>query len=198
VETHQLEYAAPDTQRRSRIVSMPFALSAVVIISTLLAVASITSKFEKIFKDFKVDLPGITKLQLLASRWIFNDYGWLVLLVVAATATICLSLLTSGKLRAPPLTLSARIRCGCIAIACVTLPVVLLFSPLTSILPGLGEIIGCFAWLVVMIAAWPRSQSPAVRQITWLVCSALLFCAAFALVAPLIALLDAISTPGGK
>jgi type IV pilus assembly protein PilC len=33
-------------------------------------------KFEQIFKDFKTDLPGITKLLLAISRWFANDYGW--------------------------------------------------------------------------------------------------------------------------
>src|SRR5438046_8858450 len=33
-------------------------------------------KFEQIFKDFKTDLPGITKILLAISRWFANDYGW--------------------------------------------------------------------------------------------------------------------------
>src|SRR5256714_14303746 len=33
-------------------------------------------KFEQIFKDFKTDLPAITKLLLAISRWFANDYGW--------------------------------------------------------------------------------------------------------------------------
>src|SRR4051795_8073261 len=33
-------------------------------------------KFEQIFKDFKTDLPGITKILLIISRWFANDYGW--------------------------------------------------------------------------------------------------------------------------
>src|SRR5689334_11021216 len=33
-------------------------------------------KFEQIFKDFKTDLPGITKILLAVSRWFANDYGW--------------------------------------------------------------------------------------------------------------------------
>jgi type IV pilus assembly protein PilC len=33
-------------------------------------------KFEQIFKDFKTDLPGITKMLLAISRWFANDYGW--------------------------------------------------------------------------------------------------------------------------
>ena len=33
-------------------------------------------KFEQIFKDFKTELPGITKILLAVSRWFANDYGW--------------------------------------------------------------------------------------------------------------------------
>ncbi len=33
-------------------------------------------KFEQIFKDFKTDLPTITKVLLSISRWFANDYGW--------------------------------------------------------------------------------------------------------------------------
>src|SRR4051794_28295573 len=33
-------------------------------------------KFEQIFKDFKTELPAITKLLLAVSRWFANDYGW--------------------------------------------------------------------------------------------------------------------------
>ncbi len=37
-------------------------------------------KFEQIFKDFKTELPGITKALLAVSRWFANDYGWAYLL----------------------------------------------------------------------------------------------------------------------
>jgi type IV pilus assembly protein PilC len=33
-------------------------------------------KFEQIFKDFKTELPNITKVLLAVSRWFANDYGW--------------------------------------------------------------------------------------------------------------------------
>src|SRR5262245_29310100 len=33
-------------------------------------------KFEQIFRDFKTDLPGITKILLWVSRWFANEYGW--------------------------------------------------------------------------------------------------------------------------
>ncbi len=37
-------------------------------------------KFEQIFKDFKTELPGITKVLLAVSRWFGNEYGWAYLL----------------------------------------------------------------------------------------------------------------------
>src|SRR3954462_9896282 len=33
-------------------------------------------KFEEIFKDFKTELPGITKVLLAVSRWFATEYGW--------------------------------------------------------------------------------------------------------------------------
>src|SRR5438874_5536374 len=33
-------------------------------------------KFEKIFIDFKTELPGVTKLLLAISRWFATQYGW--------------------------------------------------------------------------------------------------------------------------
>jgi type II secretory pathway component PulF len=36
---------------------------------------------EQIFKDFKTELPGITKLTLAFGRW-FTSIGWLVLLPI--------------------------------------------------------------------------------------------------------------------
>src|SRR5688572_4198650 len=38
-------------------------------------------KFESIFADFRLDLPGPTKLLLAVSRWFANDYGWLIVLL---------------------------------------------------------------------------------------------------------------------
>src|SRR5947207_8489791 len=37
-------------------------------------------KFQDIFKDFKVELPAITKMLLSISRWFANDYGWAYIL----------------------------------------------------------------------------------------------------------------------
>jgi type IV pilus assembly protein PilC len=33
-------------------------------------------KFEQIFKDFKTELPAVTKVLLVISRWFAQDYGW--------------------------------------------------------------------------------------------------------------------------
>lgn len=56
-----------------------------VVISIAVAIVSmimifVIPKFEQIFKDFKTELPGITKVLLSVSRWFANDYGWAYIL----------------------------------------------------------------------------------------------------------------------
>src|SRR3954471_22379183 len=53
----------------------------VVVISIAVGIVSmimivVIPKFEDIFKDFKVNLPDVTKALLYVSRWFANDYGW--------------------------------------------------------------------------------------------------------------------------
>jgi type IV pilus assembly protein PilC len=53
----------------------------VVVISIAIGIVSmimvfVIPKFETIFKDFKTELPGVTKVLLAVSRWFANDYGW--------------------------------------------------------------------------------------------------------------------------
>src|SRR5829696_8999747 len=52
-----------------------------VVISIAIGIVSmimvfVIPKFEDIFKDFKLDLPGPTKILLAISRWFAQDYGW--------------------------------------------------------------------------------------------------------------------------
>jgi len=57
-------------------------------------------KFESIFTDFKLDLPGPTKILLIISRWFANDYGWAYLLAapfVIAGAMKLIGLSEGGK-----------------------------------------------------------------------------------------------------
>ena len=56
-----------------------------VVISIAVGVVSmimifVIPKFEQIFKDFKTELPDITKVLLYVSRWFANDYGWAYLI----------------------------------------------------------------------------------------------------------------------
>ena len=53
----------------------------------------VVPKFEQIFKDFKVKLPGATVLLLTISRWFANDYGW-IYMIAAPVAVISLLKLT--------------------------------------------------------------------------------------------------------
>jgi type IV pilus assembly protein PilC len=53
----------------------------IVVISIAIGIVSmimvfVIPKFETIFKDFKTELPGVTKLLLVISRWFAQDYGW--------------------------------------------------------------------------------------------------------------------------
>lgn len=55
-------------------------------------------KFEQIFKDFKVSLPGVTQALLVVSRWFANDYGWAYVLFspVAIVAIVRLTKMSEG------------------------------------------------------------------------------------------------------
>src|SRR4026207_1480538 len=52
-----------------------------VVITIAVAIVSmimifVIPKFEQIFKDFKTELPGTTRVLLAVSRWFAQDYGW--------------------------------------------------------------------------------------------------------------------------
>jgi type IV pilus assembly protein PilC len=64
-----------------------------VVISIAVAIVSmimifVIPKFEQIFKDFKTDLPEITKVLLYVSRWFANDYGWAYVLFSPIAFTV--------------------------------------------------------------------------------------------------------------
>jgi type IV pilus assembly protein PilC len=42
----------------------------------------VVPKFEQIFKDFKVQLPGVTQILVDSSRWLGAEYGWAYLIAV--------------------------------------------------------------------------------------------------------------------
>jgi type IV pilus assembly protein PilC len=46
-----------------------------------LIMITVIPKFEGIFRDFKTDLPAITKMLLGISRWFAQDYGWAYVLI---------------------------------------------------------------------------------------------------------------------
>jgi type IV pilus assembly protein PilC len=58
----------------------------IVVISIAVGVVSlimivVIPKFEGIFRDFKTDLPAVTKLLLAISRWFATQYGWAYVLI---------------------------------------------------------------------------------------------------------------------
>jgi type IV pilus assembly protein PilC len=54
-------------------------------------------KFETIFKDFKTELPGITKALLGISRWFANQYGWAYIVFTPIIMTLMVKLLTLSE-----------------------------------------------------------------------------------------------------
>ena len=54
-------------------------------------------KFEQIFKDFKTELPGITKVLLYTSRWFANDYGWAYVLFSPIAIFVLIKLSRSAR-----------------------------------------------------------------------------------------------------
>jgi type IV pilus assembly protein PilC len=54
-------------------------------------------KFEQIFKDFKTDLPGITKVLLAVSRWFANEYGWAYVLFSPIIITLLIKLIRMSE-----------------------------------------------------------------------------------------------------
>src|SRR5213080_1246495 len=64
-----------------------------VVISIAIGIVSmimifVIPKFESIFKDFRMELPGITKVLLAVSRWFANDFGWAYVLFSPIIFTI--------------------------------------------------------------------------------------------------------------
>jgi type IV pilus assembly protein PilC len=54
-------------------------------------------KFEQIFKDFKTDLPGITKALLAVSRWFGPQYGWAYVLATPIALTLIIRLVKMSE-----------------------------------------------------------------------------------------------------
>ncbi len=73
-----------------------------VVISIAVAIVSmimifVIPKFETIFRDFKVELPGITKALLAVSRWFANDYGWAYVLFSPIFISVGLKLIRMSE-----------------------------------------------------------------------------------------------------
>ncbi|HYE21142.1 MAG TPA: type II secretion system F family protein, partial [Tepidisphaeraceae bacterium] len=68
-----------------------------VVITIAVAIVSmimifVIPKFEQIFVDFKVQLPGITQLLLDISRWFANQYGWLWVILTPVVIVVLIKL----------------------------------------------------------------------------------------------------------
>ena len=73
-----------------------------VVISIAIGVVSmimifVIPKFETIFKDFKTDLPDVTKVLLTTSRWFGPGYGWAYVVCSPVIITVILKLLKMSE-----------------------------------------------------------------------------------------------------
>jgi type IV pilus assembly protein PilC len=103
LESHAVDGNVPQFTSIPMTISLA-ALAAVVSLVMLVVVP----KFEDIFKDFKAELPGMTKWFLSASRW-FGGYGWVLLWLLPILAPIAITRLRRrpGYVRSPmPLAIS--------------------------------------------------------------------------------------------
>lgn len=85
-----LEYARVEPRRPINVLPhiITALLAAACITLPMLIVMLIVPRFEMVFKDFKTELPWITKLVLQISRWTTNGYGWVVILPLIVAAVL--------------------------------------------------------------------------------------------------------------
>ena len=101
-----------------------------------LAMVFVIPRFEQIFKDFKMDLPGPTKLLLAISRWFTNNYGWAVSAVACTALAVGLAFLDGRARRRGrwfyPL-LAALVFVGVVVFV-----VIALFLPMITLVEGIS------------------------------------------------------------
>jgi hypothetical protein len=77
-----LEYRNPETSRGVRYSPWPALIASMfVYIFVAILMFVVLPMLEQVFKDFKTELTGITKLMLSFGRW-FQEIGWLLLLPI--------------------------------------------------------------------------------------------------------------------
>jgi type IV pilus assembly protein PilC len=74
----------------------------VVVITIAVAIVSmimifVIPKFEQIFKDFGMKLPGVTQLLLDISHWFAQDYGWAYVLFAPVVFTLLIKLIRMSE-----------------------------------------------------------------------------------------------------
>jgi hypothetical protein len=85
----QLQSESPESRPRRPITSVPLTIGAYFVALTLLfMLLFVIPNFEQIFKDFRTDLPALTRLAIGLSHWCANDYGWTWILVMPAILPI--------------------------------------------------------------------------------------------------------------
>ena len=138
-----LDYGGPDPQSPGRSADdwiwaflPPFLSFGAVIGVFTLAMVFVIPRFEQIFKDFRLDLPGPTKLLLAVSRWFTNDYGWAFSVAACTALAVGLAFLDERARRRrrwlyPLLALL-------LFIGAVVFVILALFLPMISLMDGIS------------------------------------------------------------
>jgi len=84
-----LSYRAPSPRRPRVWISLPAGgLVGVPTLVLLLISFFAAPRIEQILRDFKTDLPAVTKLALAVTQWVRNGWGWLLLLPLPVAVSV--------------------------------------------------------------------------------------------------------------
>ena len=93
IPSPQLNYRTPVSTHARPVAFVPPLVASLFVYGELIVMFCIVMpRVEQIFKDFRTELPGITKLLLIFGRW-FREGGWLLSLPLFVGVPIVLSLL---------------------------------------------------------------------------------------------------------
>jgi type IV pilus assembly protein PilC len=94
------EFMEKAQRLKRRVVGAMIYPAAVISFSTLIVTGImifVVPKFKEIFKDFRTDLPSITKALMAISDWIAVDYGWAVIMGSPFGLWVALKLIGKNK-----------------------------------------------------------------------------------------------------
>jgi type II secretory pathway component PulF len=101
---------------------------------------------EQLFRDFKIDLPAVTKLALAVTQWVRNGWGWLLLLPLPVAVSVIVPAARGAQPAQPDTSDGQRFRFFSLPILTVllSLGIILLFAaafllPLTQLIDALSS-----------------------------------------------------------